>query len=837
MNERPPSNDLLDQFFTEGARTYLSAPPEQETSLPEQPAPGSQRPVLEQAALAAPAELQAYWRILRLFHHSGKGGGVGRDDQRPIPAVFEPFIQAGAHSGFYPCWVGTGLEATCLPLEELIRQSVNQFAPEDHQGRLVKDQLPRLLLGFRRVIGRKGYSALAEGWPKVCETFIKELSIQEADRGVLDDLGRHLPQSGYLIDFSHAGILQILAILLNDRHELTRRMWQEEVGPLKDRISSLLAVEKEKEVDARTPEHLRSKLDFADAFLNFDELSDLLPDQSSNQIPQERLHRLEEVRFWLDEGPDRLFAHPAWIVVQREQGASVEEMMNPLLSNARWVLSERGHVLQDAIHSFQELSALAARFFSAVRIAHLELADQYDPSVHDHYFVHFNWASFTPEEKLACPPVLALTDRKALLTQEALAFGKALTMGWPIRTVCLSSPYPEAAEEWAYRAEPGMLALAYRDAFVLQTSAVDPAHLYHGLSMGLRAEHTALFHILDPGDPPDLLGHHAALVSREAPSFLMNGDPTASWGSRFTVADNPEPEADWVMQTIACRQGDEDLELVAGVTPVDYAALFPQLLRHFQVVPESYATKDLLHITEYLALGGGERMGKVPFIWMILPDRQLVRSAVTITLARACEERLGFWHVIQDHAGIHNFHADQVREELTREFEQQLEETRQALEAEYARTTAAAVEQAGRAAMEDLARVLLDMDPLQVSTPSSRAATPTVVSPQSEPTPTAVNPAPETDPPKAAPKPKLVQEAWIDSAMCTSCNECINLNKRMFQYNDQKQAVIADIQAGTFAELVKAAEACPVGIIHPGAPVNPDEPGLPALIEKARAWN
>lgn len=836
MNEHSPSNDLLDQFFTEGARTYLSTPPNQEMTAAEPSNERAELPILEPSEPAAPADLQAYWRILRLFHHSGKGGGVGSDDQRPIPAVFEPFLQAGAYSGFYPCWVGTGLEATCLPLEELIRQSVNQFAPEDHQGRLIKDQMPRLLLGFRRVIGQKGVTSLAEGWPIVSDQLIRDLSIREPDQAVLGELGKHLPKSGYIIDFSHTGILQILAILLNDRHELTRRMWIEEVGPLKDRISDLLAVEKEKGIDARTPEHLRSKLDFADAFLNFNELSDLLPDQSSNQIPQERLHRLEEVRFWLDEGPDRLFAHPAWMVVQREQGASVEDMMDPLLQDARWFLSERGHILQDAVHAFQELSALAARFFSAVRIAHLELAGQYDPSVHDHYFVHFNWASFTPEEQLACPPIVALTDRKALLTHEALAFGKVLTMGWPIRTVCLSSPYPEAAEEWAYRAEPGMLALAYRDAFVLQTSAVDPAHLYHSISMGLRAEHTALFHILDPGDPADLLGHHAALVSRESPSFLMNGDPTASWGSRFTVADNPEPEADWVTQTITCRQGIEEVQLTAGVTPVDYAALFPQLLRHFQVVPESYVTEDLLSVTDYLVLGASERIGKVPFIWMVLPDRRMVRAAVTMTLARACEERLGFWHVIQEHSGIHNFHADQAREQLTHEFEQQLKQTTMDLEAAHARAMATAVEEAGRAAMDDLARVLLEMDPVQVSGVATRPAAPIEEAPLEPPAPEA-SPEPSPEPPKAAPKPTLVQEAWIDSALCTSCNECINLNKRMFQYNDQKQAFIADIQAGTFAELVKAAEACPVSIIHPGAPVNPNEPGLEALIEKASAWN
>lgn len=842
MNERPPSNDLLDQFFTEGARTYLSTPLDVEILVPESVGPIIERPLLEQAERATPAELQAYWRILRLFHHSGKGGGMGSDDQRPVPAVFEPFLQAGAHAGFYPCWVGTGLEATCLPLEELIRQSLNQFAPEAHQGRLIKDQLPRLLLGFRRIIGQKGIATLVDGWPTVRDQFSEDLALQPSDAAVLDDLGRHLPRSGYLIDFSHAGILQILAILVNDRHVLTRRLWMEEVGPLKDRISALLAVEKEKGIDARTPENLRSRLDFADAFLNFEELSDLLPDQSSSQIPQERLHRLEEVRFWLDEGPDRLFAHPAWMVVQREQGEHLEEKLDPLLPEARWVMAERGHVLQDAIHAFQELTALAARFFSAVRIAQLELADQYDPTVHDHFFVHFNWASFTPEEQLACPPVVALTDRKALLSQEALAFGKVLTMGWPIRTVCLSNPYPEAAEEWAYRAEPGMLALAYRDAFVLQTSAVDPTHLYHGLSMGLRAENTALFHILDPGDPADLLGHHAALLSRESPSFLMNGDATASWGSRFSVADNPEPDADWVSQTITCRLGGEEIEWNAHVTPVDYASLFPRLLRHFQVVPETYVTDDLVPVTDYLNLRAGDRIGKVPYIWMILPDRRMVRAAVTMTLTRACEERLGFWHVIQEYAGIHNFHADQVREQLSRSFEEELEQTRKELEATHAETMAAAVEKAGRAAMEDLARVLLDMDPVRVSdfdsrssaridTPRDRSVPAAALEPQPEPAKT----TPEAT--KAAPKPSLVQDAWIDSALCTSCNECINLNKRMFRYNDQKQAVIADVQAGTFAELVRAAEACPVSIIHPGAPHNPAEPGLTALIEKASAWN
>ena len=47
----------------------------------------------------------------------------------------------------------------------------------------------------------------------------------------------------------------------------------------------------------------------------------------------------------------------------------------------------------------------------------------------------------------------------------------------------------------------------------------------------------------------------------------------------------------------------------------------------------------------------------------------------------------------------------------------------------------------------------------------------------------------------------------------------------MFAYNDNKQAYIANPDAGTYAQLVEAAESCQVSIIHPGKPRNPDEPG------------
>ena len=51
------------------------------------------------------------------------------------------------------------------------------------------------------------------------------------------------------------------------------------------------------------------------------------------------------------------------------------------------------------------------------------------------------------------------------------------------------------------------------------------------------------------------------------------------------------------------------------------------------------------------------------------------------------------------------------------------------------------------------------------------------------------------------------------------------------------QAYIADIHAGTFAQLVQAAERCPAGIIHPGDPVNPKEKDLKKWIARAEPFN
>ncbi len=79
-------------------------------------------------------------------------------------------------------------------------------------------------------------------------------------------------------------------------------------------------------------------------------------------------------------------------------------------------------------------------------------------------------------------------------------------------------------------------------------------------------------------------------------------------------------------------------------------------------------------------------------------------------------------------------------------------------------------------------------------------------------------------------------EAWIDTVRCPNCNECQNINDRMFAYDERKQAYIKDITAGTYRQMVEAAESCQVAIIHPGKPHDPNESGLEELLARAEPF-
>ena len=143
--------------------------------------------------------------------------------------------------------------------------------------------------------------------------------------------------------------------------------------------------------------------------------------------------------------------------------------------------------------------------------------------------------------------------------------------------------------------------------------------------------------------------------------------------------------------------------------------------------------------------------------------------------------------------------------------------------------------------MSRLAAVLMDLDlsadspHIPTQTPSGKAVAADVVSAENE----TVEVAEEIVEEEVEQEEDEVSfnEPWIDSIFCTTCDDCLALNNRMFVYNDDRQAIISDPALGTYAQLVEAAEICPARCIHPGKPLDPNESDLDDLTKRAEPFN
>src|SRR5208282_6886969 len=85
------------------------------------------------------------------------------------------------------------------------------------------------------------------------------------------------------------------------------------------------------------------------------------------------------------------------------------------------------------------LSADVSGDIRALRIAKLDLADEYDPEAHDRYFRTFAWAEFTPEELSLLPTVISMGGDGATYDIGFGSLSRVLSTTTPIKVVVLNS--------------------------------------------------------------------------------------------------------------------------------------------------------------------------------------------------------------------------------------------------------------------------------------------------------------------------------------------------------------------------------------------------------------
>jgi pyruvate-ferredoxin/flavodoxin oxidoreductase len=255
-----------------------------------------------------------------------------------------------------------------------------------------------------------------------------------------------------------------------------------------------------------------------------------------------------------------------------------------------------------------------------------------------------------------------------------------------------------------------------------------------------------------------------------------------------------------------------------------------------------------------------DRDGKTPYIVTVDRDKHLARLAVSNEIVLLAEERQQLWAQLRELAGLAP--SATVRERLVSEVEADYERKLAAVRAEYEAKLTELPKTIARRMADVLLRGgagksvadLLSSPPVTKEsgritvtpivpiapttngkTESAAAAVASVSSVSSVSSAASAPSAVRTAVPAAADD-ELAIDPYVDSTRCTTCNECINLNGRLFAYNSAKQATVRDPDAGTFQQLVIAAERCPVGIIHPGTPRNPKEKDLAKWLKRAEPF-
>jgi pyruvate-ferredoxin/flavodoxin oxidoreductase len=464
--------------------------------------------------------------------------------------------------------------------------------------------------------------------------------------------------------------------------------------------------------------------------------------------------------------------------------------------------------------------------------------------------------------------------------------GQACTSGFTGQIADMSAFGPAQRGKEEVRKELALIAMAHRGAFVHQSSQASASHLIAGVIKGLRSRRPAVFSIYTPcpvehGLPDEWAPHAArmALESRAFPYLTFDPDAGASFAECLSLEGNPALDEVWPTYTLEFEEAGETRSMELPLTIADWAATESRFKKHFREISADKWTDDMLPFGEYMALPAAERESYTPFVHAVRHDRQLRRLSVSDEIVTLAEDRLLFWNQLRELAGLAV--SDQVRDGITATLQAEYDAKLAAIASDYearitelratyprvvARRMAEGLLRDGNAGrtVGELLRVAAEvrgLEPIGADVLGGPGAARTGTAPTNGNAAAGSAPAATVEPAAAAPvaaaagipagggvavadappvaadDDDLALEAYIETERCTTCNECTNLNGRMFAYNENKQAYIKDIKAGTFAQLVMAAEKCPAALIHPGTPVNPGEKDLAKWIERAKAFN
>ncbi|MBI3722752.1 2-oxoacid:acceptor oxidoreductase family protein [bacterium] len=345
------------------------------------------------------------------------------------------------------------------------------------------------------------------------------------------------------------------------------------------------------------------------------------------------------------------------------------------------------HLFQDApsvaMGVFEGHARQLADGFKAVRVAELELAGKYDAK-QDRMLALFDWKDFSDEELLLLPPVIVLGGDVAMLDIGFQNLSRMLISGRPIKVLvvdtqvysntggqaCTSAFIGQISDMATFgerqqgktepRKEIGLMAIAHRGVYTAQTSQAHPNHMLKVFIEGLNSKRPALFSTYTTCQPEhgvadDASAKQAKLVleGRGFPFFVYDPDKGPTIKERMSLTGNPALGDDWPTYKLSFtnEKGEKEIRTLP-MTFADFAASEGRFAKHFAPVKDGVPEESLVPFHEFMKLPKDARNGKFPFIWATRKDGKLRRLVTSVALVASAEERIDFWHLLQDLAGL-----------------------------------------------------------------------------------------------------------------------------------------------------------------------------------------
>ena len=721
------------------------------------------------------------------------GGNPKMQTQRP--ALFAGYGDLRQLRYDYPLVLveNDGGSVCVQSLTGVVDDLIRKVAPPGPRGKAFRWQLLHLEQKIREFVAGGAKGPLSKLWRKAEAELLK--SGNGDDREVLVgnlDLAREMLEiDGTVIDCDDKTPVKFLVHAWNTIHAGRAKAFRKRVDGLILKLSDILKADFIKSDKARSPEILKSAVgDTFETDFDFDAMSRVLVEGShGDMLSDERLQRIKAVLMVLQS---QRFYGPG-----RASGPRVDEVepYSFVFDNCA-----------AAMDAFRDRLPQMVDFIEAVSIAELEILNKYRPVLHDPFFERFDESELTAGDLALFPSYLVcLRDGQSDAAETVRAL-EAIASGFPVKVLIQTddilgdpSPEPPRSSFGGGSARLAAMALGVNNAYVFQTASASLCRLQERVLKGLVYEGPALFSIFSgvtrtvSGVSPYLLAA-AATESRAFPSFTYDPAAGPDWASRFDIGDNPQAESAWVVHTLSHE--DEDHQRIThteALTHVDFAVCDSRYEKHWVPTSRSRWMETMVPVGDWLPGDCGVASNAVPYVWTVDSDGRLRRTVVDDRLvdgARRCSET---WRSLQELGGINNSHARLRLDAARKDWEQEGEREREPLG-----------------------------DPDNATPPTD--------------TPVA-EAQPEPDTVMAEPETISTDDAYIETSRCTTCNECTQINNKMFVYNENKQAYIADADAGTYRQMVDAAESCQVSIIHPGKPRDPDEPNLEELIARAESFN